>query len=105
MPNGGLHMLRGRIITPHISARHLAGEEVLMLAVLEQAFADLESNCPAVRGDAEAYFLAYAAESSAFSLDAVCGQFGVSPEAIRGVIRKRLKHWGSAKSTTIAQAA
>jgi hypothetical protein len=98
-------MLRGRIITPHISARNLAGEEVLMLAVLEQAFADLESNCPAVRADAEAYFLAYAPESSAFSLEAVCTQFGVSPEAIRGVVRKRAKPWGSTKPAAIAQAA
>ena len=98
-------MLRGRIITPHISARNLVGEEVLMLAVLEQAFADLESTCPAVRADAEAYFLAYAAESSTFSLEAVCGQFGLSPEAIRHLIRGRVKNKESVKSGAMAQAA
>ena len=98
-------MLRGRIITPHISAQNLVGEEVLMLAVLEQAFADLESACPAVRADAEAYFLAYTAESSAFSLESVCGQFGISPDAIRGVVRRRAKPRTAEKSGMIAQAA
>jgi len=81
------------------------GEEVLMLAVLEQAFADLESTCPAVRADAEAYFLAYTSDSSTFSLEAVCSQFGLSPEAIRSVIRGRIKSKDSAKSAAIAEAA
>ena len=84
-------MVRGKILTPQIDARSLMGEELLMIAVLEQAFADIDSSCPAVRADADAYFLAYDAESSAFSLDAVCGQFHLSPSAIRGEIRRRLK--------------
>ena len=64
-------MVCGRILTPQIDSRSLMSEELLMLAVLEQAFSDLLSGCPAIRADAEAYFLAYAADSSAFSLDAV----------------------------------
>ncbi len=83
-------MVRGRILTPQIDARNLVCEEVLMLAVLEQAFADLTSNVPAVRADAEAYFLAYREDSSVFSLDAVCHQFRLSPSAIRAEVRRRL---------------
>ncbi len=49
-------MVRGRILTPQIDSRSLISEEFLMLAVLEQAFSDLASGCPAVRADAEAYF-------------------------------------------------
>ncbi len=84
-------MVRGRILTPQVSSRSLESEEVLMLAVLEQALADLESGCPAIRGDAEAYFLAYDADSCAFSLDAVCAQFQMSASAIRAAVRRRLK--------------
>jgi len=62
-----------------------------MLAVLERAFADLDHSCPAVRADAEAYFLAYGPESSAFSFEAICAQFGFSPSAIRAVVRKKLR--------------
>lgn len=98
-------MLRGRIITPHISAKNLAGEEILMLAVLEQAFADLESACPAFRADAEAYFLAYPAESSAFSLDAICNRFGLSADAIRSLVRRRIKDRRAGKSGPVAHAA
>ncbi len=90
-------MVRGKILTPQIPARNLMSEELLMLAVLEQAFADLESGCPAVRADAEAYFLAYDADSSVFSLDAVCSQFRLSSSAIRGEVRKRLKQREIAK--------
>ena len=77
-------MVRGKILTPQIDPRSLMSEELLMLAVLEQAFSDLESGCPAVRADAEAYFLAYDADSSAFSLDAVCAQFHLSSSADPG---------------------
>ncbi len=91
-------MVRGRILTPQIDSRSLMSEELLMLAVLEQAFSDLESGCPAVRADAEAYFLAYDADSSAFSLDSVCAQFRLSASAIRGEVRRRLKQRPIAKA-------
>ena len=96
-------MVRGRILTPQIETRSLMAEETLMLAVLEQAFSDLTSSCPAVRADAEAYFLAYDADSSAFSLDAVCVQFRLSPAAIRDEVRRRLR--APAKSKALRQAA
>jgi len=95
-------MVRGKILTPQIPARSLMSEELLMLAVLEQAFADLESGCPAVRADAEAYFLAYDADSSVFSLDAVCAQFRLSSSAIRGEVRKRIKQRELARQKALA---
>jgi hypothetical protein len=98
-------MVRGRILTPQIDSRSLMSEELLMLAVLEQALFDLESGCPAVRADAEAYFLAYEADSSAFSLDAVCAQFRLSSSAIRGEVRRRLKHRPMGKGKPLRQAA
>lgn len=90
-------MARGRILVPQVNSRTLMSEELLMLAVLEQAIVDLDSNCPAVRADAEAYFLAYDADSSAFSFDAACAQFNLSPSAIRSEVRKRLKRRGRAR--------
>jgi|SRR5215468_3660427 len=98
-------MVRGRILTPQIDSRSLMSEELLMLAVLEQAFSDLGSGCPAVRADAEAYFLAYDADSSAFSLDSVCAQFHLSSSAIRGQVRHRLKNRPLAKGKHLRQAA
>ncbi|MGD9764072.1 MAG: hypothetical protein AB7V27_10190 [Candidatus Binatia bacterium] len=80
-------------------------EEVLMLAVIEQALSDLDSGCPAVRADAEAYFLAYGADSSAFSLDAVCAQFHFSSSAIRGAVRRRLRQRPIAKGKALPHAA
>ena len=82
-------MLKTRILRPEMERRPLMSEEALMLAVLEQAIADLDNTCPAVRADAEAYFFAYEPDSSAFSFDAVCSQFGLSPSAIRQTLRKR----------------
>ena len=99
-------MVRGKILTPQIDSRSLMSEELLMLAVLEQAFSDIDSGCPAVRADAEAYFLAYAADSSAFSLDAACAQFHLSASAIRGEVRRRLnKQRPLAKGKALRQAA
>lgn len=98
-------MVRGRILTPQIDSRSLMSEELLMLAVLEQAFADLESGCPAVKADAEAYFLAYDADSCAFSFDAVCAQFHLSASAIRGEVRRRLKGKPLGKAKPLRQAA
>jgi hypothetical protein len=98
-------MVQPKILTPVVEARTLMSEELLMIAVLEQAFADLYSNCPAVRADAEAYFLAYEADSSVFSMDAVCAQFRLSPGAVRGEVRRRIKRRDAAKTRALAQAA
>ena len=72
---------------------------------LEQAFSDLLSGCPAIRADAEAYFLAYGADSSAFSLDAICAQFHLSSSAIRGEVRRRLKQRPLGRGKQLRQAA
>ena len=98
-------MVRGRNLTPQLESHSLGSEELLILAVLEQALSDLDSGCAAVRGDAEAYFLAYDADSSAYSLDAVCAQFRMSPSAIRGAIRRRLRQRPFAKAKSLRQAA
>lgn len=98
-------MVRGRILTPQIDSRSLMSEELLMLAVIEQAFSDLLSGCPAIRADAEAYFLAYGADSSAFSLDAICAQFHLSQSAIRGEVRRRLKQLPLGRGKQLRQAA
>ncbi len=84
-------MPRPRCIGTQVEPRTLKSEEQLMLAVFEQAVVDLDNGCPAVRADAEAYFFAYEPDSSAFSFDAVCYQFGFSPSAIRQALRKRPK--------------
>lgn len=93
-------MARVRIFATQVEQRTLMSEELLMLAVMEQALADLRNTCPAVRADAQAYFFAYDPESSAFSFDAVCSQFGLSPSAIRSTIRK-----GASLSAVLAKAA
>ena len=80
-------MRRIKPLTPVTEGRVLMSEEVLMLAVLEQAISDLGHHCPAVRADAEAYFFNYGPDSSVFSFDAVCGQFGLSKSAIRRQLR------------------
>ena len=79
-------MVRGRVLTPQVDSRTLMSEETLMLAVLEQAFADLNSSCPAVRADAEAYFLAYDADSLGSVAEVHLVEFG------HGKIRILEKH-------------
>jgi hypothetical protein len=80
-------------------------EEMLMLAVLEQALADLQSPCPAIRADAEAYFLAYKPESSAFSFEAACVQFKLSANAVRAEVRRRITARESARAGRLERAA
>ena len=82
-------MARVKILGTQVEHRTLLSEELLMIAVLEQALVDLRNGCPAVKADAEAYFFAYEPDSSAFSFDAICSQFGLSPSAIRKTIRKK----------------
>ncbi|MBI1816421.1 MAG: hypothetical protein HYR72_15695 [Deltaproteobacteria bacterium] len=82
-------MIRIKPLRPETEGRTLMSEELLMIAVLEQALADLDNHCPAVRADAEAYFFNYSPESSAFSFEAVCSQFALSQSAIRREIRRK----------------
>lgn len=93
---------RDKLVTSEDGSRQLRPEELLMLAVLEQAFVDIDSACPSVRADAEAYFFAYRANSSLFSLDAVCGIFNLSVSAIREEARRRLRRGQNGKMDSCA---
>src|SRR3990172_5674380 len=82
-------MARGRIITTDSKPRALESEEMLLLAVLEQAVADLDHPCPAVRADADAYIFSYSSDYSIFSFDSVCAYFKLSVDAVRHALRAR----------------
>src|SRR6266849_9118282 len=86
---GGLCMARGRFLTTETKPRALESEEMLLLAVLEQAVADLDHPCPAVRADADAYIFSYGSDYSIFSFDSACAYFKLSPEAVRQALRAR----------------
>jgi hypothetical protein len=82
-------MPRGRSLLSEAKPKSLGAEETLLLAVLEQAVADLDHECPAVRADAEAYIFTYASDYTVFSFDSVCSYFKLSPEAVRRSLRAR----------------
>ncbi len=82
-------MGRGRLLTTDFKPRALESEEMLLLAVLEQAVADLDNTCPAVRADADAYIFTYDSDYSIFSFDSVCAYFKLSPDAVRQALRRR----------------
>ena len=76
-------------VTTERKPRPLESEEMLLLAVLEQAVADLDHPCAAVRADADAYIFTYDGDYSLFSFDSVCAYFKLSPAAIREALRSR----------------
>lgn len=82
-------MGRGPLQPVEPRRRALAAEELLMLAVLEQAVADLDHPCPAIRADADAYIFSYDPDYSIFSFDSVCRYFNLSPSAVRQALKKR----------------
>lgn len=84
-------MARAAWLATECRRRALTAEELLMLAVLEQALADLDHPCPAVRADADAYFFSYGPDYSAFSFDSVCRYFHLSPSAVRAALRERMR--------------
>jgi len=63
---------------------------MLLLAVLEQAIADLDDPCPAVRADALAYIYSYDSDYSIFSFDSVCAYFKLSAAAVRRALEARI---------------
>ncbi|MFQ5666812.1 MAG: hypothetical protein ACE5I7_10325 [Candidatus Binatia bacterium] len=83
-------MARGWVLAAHTTPRALEPEELLLLAVLEQAVADLDHPCPAVRADADAYIFSYDSDYSVFSFDSACRYFKLSPSAVREALRTRL---------------
>jgi len=72
-------------------ARALESEEMLLLAVIEQAIADLNDPCPAVRADALAYIYSYDGDYSIFSFDSVCAYFKLSAAAVRRALQTRTR--------------
>lgn len=82
-------MTRVRPITTEAKHRALESEELLLMAVLEQAVADLDHPCPAVRADADAYVFSYDPDYTIFSFDSVCAYFKLSPEAVRQALKTR----------------
>jgi hypothetical protein len=82
-------MARGWFLSTDLKPRALESEELLLLAVLEQAVADLDHPCPAVRADADAYIFSYDPDYSVFSFDSVCSYFKLSPSAVREALRGR----------------
>jgi hypothetical protein len=86
---GGDIMARSLLLSTEPKGRALEAEEMLMMAVLEQAVADLDHSCPAVRADADAYVFSYGSDYSIFSFDSVCHYFKLSPAAVREALRAR----------------
>lgn len=87
-------MARGQISTEGdflatlAKQRPLEAEELLMLAVLEQAVADLRDSAPEVRADADAYIF-QSRDEGMFSFSSVCSYFRLSPPAVREALRER----------------
>ncbi len=82
-------MRRAQFMTADARQRALESEEMLLLAVLEQAIADLDHPCPAVRADAFAYIYSYDSDYSIFSFDSVCAYFKLSAAAVRQALKAR----------------
>ena len=85
-------MARSRVLATDTKPRALESEEMLLLAVLEQAIVDLDHPCPAVRADANAYIFTYDDDYSIFSFDSVCAYFKLSANAVRHALRTRHEH-------------
>lgn len=98
-------MARMRYFTTDLKPRALQSEELLLLAVLEQAVADLDHSCPAVRADADAYIFSYDSDYSIFSFDSVCAYFKLSPNAVREALRARQNRRALLRSAELRTAA
>ena len=88
-----------------VRARALESEELLLLAVLEQAIADLDHGCPAIRAEANAYVFTYRSDYSIFSFDSVCHYFKLSPSAVRAALRRRPRRRGEVAEPSYQRAA
>ena len=83
-------MRRTQFLIASSRPRALESEEMLLLAVLEQAIADLDDPCAAVRADALAYIYSYDSDYSIFSFDSVCAYFKLSAAAVRRALQARI---------------
>jgi hypothetical protein len=98
-------MARAWFLSTDLKPRALESEEMLLLAVLEQAVADLDHPCPAVRADADAYIFSYDSDYSLFSFDSVCTYFKLSPGAVREALRDRRDRKGRGRASDFKTAA
>lgn len=73
--------------------RPLEAEEVLMLAVLEQAVSDLTDSSAEVREDARRYIYE-SGDDGMFGFHSVCSYFKLSPSAVRQALRSRTRERG-----------
>jgi hypothetical protein len=105
MARGRIFNTEGGFLATLVKPRALEAEELLMLAVLEQAVADLNDSAPEVRADADAYIFADRIEQSIFSFDAVCAYFKLSPQAVRQALRARRAQKVSLRLMTLQTAA
>jgi hypothetical protein len=95
----------GGFLATVVKPRVLEAEELLMLAVLEQAVADLDDSAPEVRADADAYIFRDKADQGVFSFDTVCAYFKLSPQAVREALRLRTPRKAGLRLTTLQTAA
>lgn len=93
MARGSVNQRSGELFATVARQRPLEAEEVLMLAVLEQAVADLGDSSQEVRADADAYIFANR-DDGTFSFDNVCAYFKLSPTAVREALRSRRRERG-----------
>jgi hypothetical protein len=105
MARGRIFNTEGGFLATLVKPRALEAEELLMLAVLEQAVADLNDSAPEVRADADAYIFADRLDQGIFSFDAVCAYFKLSPEAVRQALRARRAQKAALKLTALRTAA
>lgn len=99
------HHSDGGFLATVVKPRALEAEELLMLAVLEQAVADLDDSVPEVRADADAYIFKNKSEQGMFSFDMVCAYFKLSPQAVREALRGRGPKKAALKLTSLQTAA
>lgn len=86
--------------------RALQAEETLLLAVLEQAVADLDDSSTEVRNDAERYiFRGGRSRDGMFSFAAVCAHFQLSADAVREALRERRGPHGRVRERRYRKAA
>lgn len=85
--------------------RALGAEETLLLAVLEQAVADLDDSSADVRYDAERYIFRGRSPEGPFSFAAVCAHFRLSPDAVREALSKRRGPHGRVRERRYRKAA
>lgn len=105
MARGRTYHGDGGLLATVVKPRALEAEELLMLAVLEQAVADLDDSAAEVRADADAYIFRSKSEQGMFCFDTVCAYFKLSPQAVRQALRCRSSKKASLRLTSLQRAA